>query len=106
MRRCRGPGTIDIYSRYTLPKVWGNLHKIKKGYPFNNEVYILCSAMQLRYSLQSFIIYQFSTLSSIKAAMEYINDFPDPVGNMPKVSSPLIIFKSTSICLSLHELIG
>ena len=58
MRRCRGPGTIDIYSRYTLPKVWGNLHKIKKGYPFHNEVYILCIAMQLRYSLQSFIIYQ------------------------------------------------
>jgi len=32
-----------------LPKVWGNLHKIKKGYPFHNEVYILCSVMQLRY---------------------------------------------------------
>ena len=88
--------------------MWGNLHKIKKGYPFHNEVYILCSVMQLRYSLQNLVIYQFteSTLSSIKAAMEYINDFPDPAGNMPKVSSPLIIFKSTSICLSLHELIG
>ena len=42
-------------------------------------------------------------MSISNAAMEYIKDFPNPVGRMPNVHASFNIFKSTSICFSFNS---